>query len=552
MKLSNYIITLFLLIPIVTNTVTAQDYYTAAQRKHWLAIAEENKPKLIETIKKPVAIIKTVKDPSSFQGWKTVNLGKPNDIFKASFKKQGTAVLDFGEHLTGHFTFTVNSINSTPDAPLRFKLTFGEVPAEVSVAFDPYQGMLSRAWLQDEIVTVTELPLTITIPRRLAFRYVKIELLASSQYYDFGITDAYTTATTSVTSKPETLSTATPNLISKIDAVGLNTLKECMQTVYEDGPKRDRRLWIGDLYLEAHANMYSFKQHKLTKRCLYLLAGLAQDDGFLYSNVFESPEPHAQKPSPFLFDYSLLYNVTVKDYLTATNDTKTAIDLWPVVKRQMDNITTYLDKDGVFDAEKAAKDNWWLFVDWNDALDRQAALQGIMIYSMKQTLDLAKLLNKENEVKQLPALIAQMTKGANSKLFDKQQGVFVSGKNKQVSYASQAWLIVAGVVKGKEAQKVIKALQNNDNAVKPGGPYLYHYYTQALIDCGLKDDAKKLLTDYWGSMVTKGADTFWEVYDPKNEELSPYGFYPINSYCHAWSCTPVYFIRKYPEIFQVK
>jgi alpha-L-rhamnosidase len=552
MKLSNYILTLFLLIPIVTNTVTAQDYYTAAQREHWLAIAEENKPKLIETIKKPVAIVKTVKDPSSFQGWETVNVGKPNDIFKASFKKHGTAVLDFGEHLTGHFTFTVNSINSTPDAPLRFKLTFGEVPAEVSVPFDPYQGMLSRAWLQDEIVTVTELPLTITIPRRLAFRYVKIELMASSQYYDFGITDAYTTATTSVTSKPEALSAATPNLISKIDAVGLNTLKECMQTVYEDGPKRDRRLWIGDLYLEAQANMYSFKQHKLTKRCLYLLAGLAQDDGFLYSNVFESPEPHAQKPSPFLFDYSLLYNVTVKDYLTATNDTKTAIDLWPVVKRQMDNITTYLDKDGVFDAEKAAKDNWWLFVDWNDALDRQAALQGIMIYSMKQTLDLAKLLNKENEVKQLPALIAQMTKGANSKLFDKQQGVFVSGKNKQVSYASQAWLIVAGVVKGEEAQKIIRALQNNDNAIKPGGPYLYHYYVQALVDCGLKADAKKLLTDYWGSMVTKGADTFWEVYDPKNEELSPYGFYPINSYCHAWSCTPVYFIRKYPEIFQVK
>jgi alpha-L-rhamnosidase len=552
MKLLHYPLALFLLVSAFTATVSAQDYYTPAQRKQWLAVAEENMPKLIETVKKPVVVVNTVKDNAAFQGWKTVPAGNTTALFSTSFKNKKVAVLDFGEHLTGHFAFTVNSINSTPDAPLRFKLTFGEVPAEVSVPFDPYEGMLSRAWLQDEIVTVTELPATITIPRRLAFRYVKIELLGSSQYYDFGITDAYTTATTSVTAKPAALAAATPELMAKVDAVGLNTLKECMQTVYEDGPKRDRRLWIGDLYLEAQANMYSFKQHNLTKRCLYLLAGLAQEDGFLYSNVFEVPQPHAQERSPFLFDYSLLYNVTLKDYVTATNDTKTANDLWPVAKRQMDNITTYLDANGVFNADEAIKNHWWLFVDWNDALDRQASLQGVMIFSMKQTLELAKLLGKEKEVAQLPALITKMTNGAKTHLFDKKLGVFVSGKNKQVSYASQSWLIVAGVVKGKEAQNVIRALQANTGAVKPGGPYLYHYYVQALIDCGLTADAKNLLNNYWGSMVTKGADTFWEVYDPANEQLSPYGFYPINSYCHAWSCTPVYFIRKYPQVFQVK
>ncbi len=33
------------------------------------------------------------------------------------------------------------------DAPLRLKLTFGEVPAELATPFDPYPGSLSRAWL---------------------------------------------------------------------------------------------------------------------------------------------------------------------------------------------------------------------------------------------------------------------------------------------------------------------------------------------------------------------------------------------------------------------
>ena len=35
-----------------------------------------------------------------------------------------------------------------------------------------------------------------------------------------------------------------PEFLQKIDAVSLNPLCNCMQTVFEDGPKRDRRLWI--------------------------------------------------------------------------------------------------------------------------------------------------------------------------------------------------------------------------------------------------------------------------------------------------------------------
>ena len=169
---------------------------------------------------------------------------------------------------------------------------------------------------------------------------------------------------------------------------------------------------------------------------------------------------------------------------------------------------------------------------------------------MKETLALAKILGKEKEVEQLPSLIAKMTAGAKKHLFDKKQGLFVSGKSHQVSYASQSWLILAGVVKDKEAQKVIRALQQHRDALKPGAPYMYHYYVQALIDSGLPKDARNVVESYWGGMVNKGADTFWEVYDPENEQLSPYNFFPMNSYCHAWSCTPTYFIRKYPTVFQ--
>jgi hypothetical protein len=44
-------------------------------------------------------------------------------------------------------------------------------------------------------------------------------------------------------------------------------------------------------------------------------------------------------------------------------------------------------------------------------------------------------------------------------------------------------------------------------------------------------------------MAQAGADTFWEVYNPADSLASPYGDVHLNSFCHAWSCTPAYLLR---------
>jgi alpha-L-rhamnosidase len=549
MKPMAKLIFLFLNLLLLSPMLTAQDFYQA-QRKGWLQKAEDNKPKLTETVSRPLYLTELVKDPSAFQGWKAVRSAPMDSLYGYSFKKKSGVVIDFGEHLTGYCNFTILPM-ATPDGPLRFKFTFGEVPAELTASFENYTGNLSRAWLQDETISVFDLPeraAAITIPRRVAFRYVKIELLGSSPYFDFKISDIQFKSTTSVKTTPAPLTQGTDPLIVSIDKTGLLTLKECMQTVYEDGTKRDRRLWIGDLYLESLANTYSFKNHNLTKRCLYLLAGLSDENGYLTANVFEAPEPHSQKGS-FLFDYNLLYNVALKEYFAATNDKETAMDLWPLAKKQMEIAKKFIGKDGMFDNITAAK-SWWLFVDWKEGLDNQAPLQGLIIFAMKNTYELAKSLGKENEVAELPGLIKTMTAVARKNILNKESGLFLSGPAKQVSYASQAWMILSGAATPEEGQKAIKALATVKDAVRPGAPYLYHYFIEAMIKCGMHKEAKESIINYWGAMVKKGADTFWEVYDPGNEFLSPYNFYPVNSYCHAWSCTPVYFIRKYPEVFQ--
>lgn len=541
-------IILLLSITLYHVTVKAQDFYEGSG-ENWLKKAEELKPALNETMEKPLGYVSLIQDSSAYQGWKTVSVKSIDTLHEASF--DSPVILDFGEHITGFFSFTIAPSKGLPEAPVRLKFTFTEMPASLAVPFDPYPGALSRAWLQDEIVTAIVMPATITIPRRVAFRYVKIEKTGSCSFCDFSLYDLQCRATTSAKNYPLPLDKNTSPLLKKIDEVGLATLKECMQTVYEDGPKRDRRLWIGDLYLQSLSNDYSFKNYNLAKRCLYLLAALSNKDGFLNSNILDEPFPHPHD-DPFLFDYALLYSAVLKDYFVATKDTVTALELWPVAKKQFECVQKYMLPSGMFDDKAAVKNGWWLFVDWNDKLDKQAPEQGIIIYTMKQAAALATMLGKSKDATELSNQIKIMTDAAHKYSFDKKQGVFVSGADKQISFASQAWMVLSGVATKAESQKVLLNVLQNTEAIKPGTPYLYHYFIEALIQAGLNNEAKNILVNYWGGMVKKGADTFWEVYDQENDFISPYNFFPVNSYCHAWSCTPVYFIRKYPEIFQTK
>jgi hypothetical protein len=223
------------------------------------------------------------------------------------------------------------------------------------VPVDPYKGWLSRAWLQDEVINVDVLPAVIELPRRYVFRYAKIDVVATSANYAVRISDVKAMAVTSATGTVAPLPASTPEPLRRIDEVSIHTLRECMQTVFEDGPKRDRRLWIGDLRLQALTNYVTFRNFDLVKRCLFLFAGLPRENG----------------------------------------------------------------------------------------------------------------------------LVA-----------------------------------------------------------------LYHHVADAMLQCGLKTEALELIRGYWGGMVAAGADTFWEVYDPKSPLLSPYGNVLTNSYCHAWSCTPAYLLRK--------
>lgn len=500
--------------------------------------AEALMPKLFHENKRPIDLVNVWKDDNAIHGWRTERQQSADTLGTLTLGKGECVTLDFGEHLVGNVSIDIVPVGSPPDAPLYMKLIFGEMPVEVGAPFSLYEGWLSRSWLQEEFLHIDVLPATVQLERRYSFRFLKLEVIDTSVKYKVSFKDVSCKSITSGDiSQVKALNHQDP-LLEAIDRVSIKTLQDCMQEVFEDGPKRDRRLWLGDLRLQALTNYETFENNDLVRRCLYLFAAYPNDKGQVTANLFMKPEVIAD--DTYLCDYSLLFVSTLYDYYKATNDRTTLDDLWDTAVNQIELALQGIDARGIVKDQET----WWSFIDWHPELNKQAATHGVLLYVIKQASELAVMLNNEN-LTPWSERIALLESAAMQHLWDETSGYFLSGEERQVSWASQIWLVLAGVLTPDQSLELLTRLRKERPGIPLTTPYMMHHFIEALILAGDRTSAIEGLKSYWGSMLENGADTFWELYDPNDLEFSPYGSYLVNSYCHAWSCTPTYLIRKY-------
>lgn len=448
-------------------------------------------------------------------------------------------VLDFGDHYVGYLTLCLDAKGGPSDAPAFIKVKMCEHAWELKEDSADYQGWIGKGWIQEEWIHVDDFPAVIHLPRRYALRYVEVSVLDTSQNYRLVIQDV---ALESVTSAPKgevpEICSQDP-LLREIDRVSLRTLEECMQEVFEDGPKRDRRLWIGDLRLQALTDGLTTKNFDLVKRCLYLFAGMTRDDGAVGSCLYA--EPRLTVDNIFLLDYSLFFVSVLLDYYNYTQDAETLKELAPTALRQIELAGNYVQENGILEPEG----RYCCFIDWKDELDKQAAMEGVYLYTLKRGIDLCCLLEDKQQTMALEQAYEKGCKAVMDALWDEKIGLFRTEKSKQVSWASQIWLCTAQVLPPEKVREVMERIALHPDAVGMTTPYIFHHYVEVLSACGAEEKAVAEIKRYWGGMIQAGADTFWELYDPEAPHASPYGGSNVNSFCHAWSCTPAYFFRKY-------
>lgn len=252
------------------------------------------------------------------------------------------------------------------------------------------------------------------------------------------------------------------------------------------------------------------------------------------NNYFFSGETH-------LIDYALLFVVTVCDYYMYTKDRQTVIDLLETCKEQMDAVLPMLDRDGIV----TPRDYWWSFIDWCPGLEVVTATHGVYLYALDRFSELLEAMG-EPDAACYRKRLEDGRIASKTQLFDAKTGVFCNERDHfDRSIHAQIWMILGGVVAGEDARRLLRSTLRDPSARMPGTPYVHHYLVEAMVKSDMLEEALAYLKSYWGGMIEKGADTFWEAFVPGEDDFSPYDDWMVNSLCHAWSCTPAYFIRRY-------
>lgn len=508
--------------------------------EEFLKKANDCMPVLKETLVHPSAIVKIQENESSYPDVSIVDSAE--HLSDYPMKKGDKLYLDFGGHQVGSVTLRLSSTGSPQDSPAYFRLKFGEIAREMAERSKDYDGWISRSWIQEEFIHIDVLPAELKLPRRYAFRYMEIEVIDTSLKWQMVVDEVTCTSVSAVDPASVQPYQTQDELLQKIDRAGIRTLQNCMQLVFEDGPKRDRRLWIGDLRLQALANYATFRHYGLVKRCLYLFAAQTREDGRVSACLFTEPKLVAD--DTFFADYSLFFAPILLDYYEETKDIDTLRDLAPCAYRQVELVRQMFDEQNLIQGEGSTP-NMWCFIDWTEGLDKQAAAQAVYIYCEKRAQKIAEILGDAVTADDMGTDLSLKSEAAFRHLWDNKMQLFVSGTHRQVSYASQVWMVLAEVVDAEAGGKLLDRVTALNPEKGMVSPYMNHHFTEALLMCGRKEKALEYMKFYWGGMIRLGADTFWELYNPQNPSESPYGSSIVNSYCHAWSCTPAYLLRKY-------
>lgn len=146
--------------------------------------------------------------------------------------------IDFGKHLVGRLKIKFGYKNSHPDAPVWLKISFAENHKEFEEKVEDYNGWICSAWVQQEQMHFDLIPAEYTLPRRYSFQYVRIEVLDISSKFDLIIEDAKAIAVSSADGSRLVSYDNTDEELVNIDRIACATLHDCMQEVFEDGPKK--------------------------------------------------------------------------------------------------------------------------------------------------------------------------------------------------------------------------------------------------------------------------------------------------------------------------
>lgn len=320
-------------------------------------------------------------------------------------------------------------------------------------------------------------------------------------------------------------------MLNHIWETGRHTARLCMQECHEDGIKRDRKVWIGDLRVQALSSYYAFGDYELARLDLMRFAANQLPDGAVPAT---GPEPSTL----ILPDYCAYWVSAVWEHYLHSGDAETLRLLYPHVRRQMAWFERHLDRDSLI--EKADRPGWWCFIDWADVdrHDRVTALQAAYHEALASAERIAQALGDDRSADRYNQRALKVRESVDRLLWLDDAGAYAdcrtrTGISSRTSMQTNALAVTCGIAGRGRWDDIYRALSDPSRTQPAITPYMSSYAARALYRMERDRAALDLVRQCWGGMIRRGATTFWEIHDHRK----PHDFVPDSdmSFCHGWS-----------------
>lgn len=443
-----------------------------------------------------------------------IGLDEPN-LFE--MKGKSFVILDFGKEVSGGARILTYYANGNKTVRLRFGESVGEVCAELKVGQADY-GATNDHSLRDfcvELQSYSDMTFGQT-----GFRFLRIDTLSEDSA--IGIKAAVAAIDTDTRAEIGSFE-CDDALVNEIWKTAAYTLRLCLQNGYIwDGVKRDRLVWIGDLYPEVRAANCLFGEIPEALNCLQF-------------SMEEAPLPAYINRMP---TYSLWWLINLCHVYHFGGD-KNAVNAYlPYAKGILEQIIS----PNV--AEDGTVSYGFNYIDWpsceQGGEDRheereQERLAGVAYHTKIAVVALKEMLAELGED---VSLCEDVLRRIAKKSYD----IHIY---KQIA-AMGVW---AG--EGNESMKTT-LLRGGANGLSTFQSYPI---LTAVASYGEYNAALSMMKEYYGGMLSIGATTFWEDFDlewldnctrldempveGKKDIHGDYGKFCYmsfrHSFCHGWS-----------------
>jgi hypothetical protein len=243
----------------------------------------------------------------------------------------------------------------------------------------------------------------------------------------------------------------------------------------------------------------------------------------------------------------MLWVQSVRDVIAANTHAEILYDVYPQVVRYLEFIERSRSPvTGLIDLP----DEHWsqtAYIDTRGYRDRRGqstAINALYAQTLLEAADLAAALQQWGDAVTWRGRSIAVRDSINVYLYQPELHRYAATiENDQVFPATvlaQAWALSYDIVPADEIPMVVQAmleLLGSDPENAPIGTYGFYWVLRALGKTGYVDQALDLIRTYYGSMLSKGATTWWEWFEAN--------LHYDNSLSHGWAGSPTWFLSTY-------